>query len=207
MLRIVHGRILIGVSAWLLGAGAATGGSMLAVSLLGQGMTGAAASELTGTAVSQALASASSQAARAAPVPLASATVKPPDPDSARPNAHSTPRSSATPATPLASSSSAPTAGVTTAAPPQSPPPASTDGTVLTSQGGEVVAACEQGGAYLISWSPQQAYEVSTVSRGPAEQALVSFESDPNQVTMTVTCTNGVPSATSTTASTTAVDH
>ncbi len=198
MLTIVHGRILLGVSAWLLGAGAATGGSMLAVSLLGQGMTGAAGSELSGTAVSQALASAS-QAARAAPVPLASATVKPPGPDSARPSAHSTPRPSATPATPVASSSSAPAAGVTTAAPPQSPQPASTDGTVLTSQGGEVVAACENADAYLISWSPQQAYQVDNVSRGPAAQAQVSFESDPNQVIMTVTCTDGVPSATSTT--------
>ncbi len=196
MLRVVHGRILIGVSAWLIGAGAATGGSLLAVSLLGQGMTGAAASELTGTAVSQALASASSQAARAVPVRLASATAKAPGPVSAPPTAHSTPVPSATPVAP---SSSAPAAGVTTAAPPQSTQPAGTDGTVLTSQGGEVVAACGQDGAYLISWSPQQAYQVDNVSRGPAAQAQVSFESGANQVMMTVTCTDGVPSATSAT--------
>lgn len=198
MLRLVHGRILIGVGAWLLGAGAATGGSLLAVSLLGQGLTGASASELTSAAVHQALASAASQEARPSALdPLASGTVKPPGPVPARPTSHSTPGPSATSAAPVASSSSAaPTA--TTAAPAQSPQPASMDGTVLTSEGGEVVAACEQGGAYLISWSPQQAYQVDTVSRGPASQALVSFESSANQVTMTVTCTDGVPSATST---------
>jgi hypothetical protein len=201
----MHGRILIGVSAWLLGAGTATGGSLLAVSLLGQGLTGASASELTGAAVRQALASAASEAAKeSAPVPLETGTVKPTGPASARPRSHSEPEPSATPAAPVASSpSAAPTASVTTAAPAQTPQPASMDGTVLTSQGGEVVAACEQGGAYLISWSPQQAYEVDTVSRGPAPQALVSFESGASQVTMTITCTNGVPSA----ASTTGVDN
>ena len=198
MLSIVHGRIVIGVSAWLLGAGTATGGSLLAVSLLGQGLTGASASELTGAAVRQALASAASEAAKAsAPVPLASSTVKPTGPAPARPRSHSEPGQSAAPV--ASSPSAAPTASVTTAAPTWSPQPASMDGTVLTSEGGEVVAACEQGGAYLISWSPQQAYEVDTVSRGPATQALVSFESSANQVTMTITCTNGVPSATSTT--------
>jgi hypothetical protein len=191
MLRLVHRRILIGVSAWLLGAGAATGGSLLTVSLLGQGMAGASGSELTAATVSQALASASSRAA-SAPVPLASGTVKP--------KAHSTPRLSPTPAAPVASFSYSPTASVATPASPQSPQSASTDGTVLTSQGGEVVAACEQDGAYLISWSPQQAYEVKAISRGPAAQAQVTFGSDSNRVTMTVTCADGVPSATSTTA-------
>jgi hypothetical protein len=34
----VHSRILLGVAAWLVGAIAATGGSLLAVSVLGQGM-------------------------------------------------------------------------------------------------------------------------------------------------------------------------
>jgi hypothetical protein len=39
MLDDVRGRIMAGVGAWLLGAGAATGGSLLAVSLIGKGMT------------------------------------------------------------------------------------------------------------------------------------------------------------------------
>jgi serine/threonine-protein kinase len=199
----VHLRILIGAGAWLLGAAAATGGSLLAVSLLGQGMDGASGSELTSAAVHRALASESQEARASAPVPLASGTAKAPGPASARPSPHSAPGQSTTPA--ASSSSAAPTAAATTATPAQSPP-TSMDGTVLTSQGGEVVAACEQGGAYLISWSPQQAYEVDTVSRGPATQALASFESDTNKVTMTITCANGVPSATSA-ASTTAVDR
>lgn len=199
MLRLVHRRIVIGLGAWLLGAGTATGGSLLAVSLLGQGITGASASELTGAAVRQALASASQAARMSAPVPVASGTVKPPGQVTARPRSHSTPGPPATPTAPdVSSASAAPTVSVTTPASPQSTQSASMDGTVLTSQGGEVVAACEQGGAYLVSWSPQQAYEVDTVSRGPAAQALVSFESARNQVTMTITCTNGIPSATST---------
>jgi hypothetical protein len=37
----VRGRILLGVAAWLVGASAATGGSLLAVSALGQGMDSA----------------------------------------------------------------------------------------------------------------------------------------------------------------------
>jgi len=36
----VHSRILFGAAAWLLGAATATTGSLLAVSLLGQGITG-----------------------------------------------------------------------------------------------------------------------------------------------------------------------
>jgi len=36
----VHRRILFGVAAWLAGAATATAGSLLAISLLGQGITG-----------------------------------------------------------------------------------------------------------------------------------------------------------------------
>jgi hypothetical protein len=68
---------------------------------------------------------------------------------------------------------------------------------VLSSQGGEVVASCQAAGAYLISWSPQQGYETDDVRRGPAAQAVVTFESPANSVVMQVTCQGGVPQATS----------
>jgi hypothetical protein len=68
---------------------------------------------------------------------------------------------------------------------------------VLTSKGGEVVAACQAGGAYLLSWSPTQGYGVDFVLRGPAATAKVVFESLNIQVTMLVTCSAGVPTATS----------
>ena len=49
-------RILAGVGAWLLGAGTATAGSLLAVSLLGQGIAASPGQQLTAAAVSRALA-------------------------------------------------------------------------------------------------------------------------------------------------------
>jgi serine/threonine-protein kinase len=62
-----------------------------------------------------------------------------------------------------------------------------------------VVATCQAAGAYLVSWSPQQGYQVDSVSRGPAAAASVHFESTTREVTMTVTCSAGVPSATTNT--------
>lgn len=54
----MHTRVLVGVGAWLLGAVAATGGSLLAVSLLGHGIVdGASQQQLTSEAVNRALAS------------------------------------------------------------------------------------------------------------------------------------------------------
>ena len=70
--------------------------------------------------------------------------------------------------------------------------------TVLTSQGGTVVADCRPAGAYLVSWSPVPGYESGTVIRGPAVTARVTFNSATNSVTMTVSCSAGVPTATTT---------
>ena len=68
---------------------------------------------------------------------------------------------------------------------------------MLTSAGGEIVASCQAAGAYLVSWSPLQGYEVDSVNRGPAATARVTFESTTQRVTMVVSCSAGVPSATS----------
>ena len=67
---------------------------------------------------------------------------------------------------------------------------------MFTSKGGEVVADCQASGAYLLSWSPLQGYEIDDVVRGPAPAARVTFESNGGDVTMVVTCSGGVPSAT-----------
>src|SRR5712691_2938720 len=53
----MHARFFVGVGAWLLGASAATGGSLLAVSVLGQGLAPAPSQQLTVAAVNRALAS------------------------------------------------------------------------------------------------------------------------------------------------------
>ena len=173
---------MIGVGAWLVGAGAATGGSLLAVSLIGQGMAGFASQPMAAAAVAR--------AARTDYDDLASATASAsPRRTTATSGAapHGTPRASARPT-------------VTQGESPSPQPPATAGsgaGTVLTSQGGDVVAGCQAAGAYLISWSPQQGYETGDVQRGPAAQASVTFESAANSVVMQVTCQNGEPQASS----------
>jgi hypothetical protein len=178
----VHRRILFGVVAWLLGAATATAGSLLAISLLGQGITGNSGQLLTQDAVTRALAS---EAAEASPSAAASDAGGP----TASPSARTAPAASAT-----ASATDAPAPGQGADTATGSPPGG---GTVLTSAGGEVVAGCQAAGAYLISWSPLQGYEVSGVNRGPAATARVTFGSATQQVSMVVSCSAGVPSATS----------
>lgn len=176
----VHRRILFGFAAWLLGAATATAGSLLAISLLGQGITGNSGQLLTQDAVTRALAS---EAAEAPPSAAAPDTGGPTAP------ARTVPAASAT-----ASATDAPATGQGADTTPSSPPG---DGTVLTSAGGEVVASCQAAGAYLISWSPLQGYEADDVNRGPAAAARVTFASTTERVTMVVSCSAGVPSATS----------
>ena len=67
----VSARFLVGVGAWLLGAGAATGGSLLAVSLLGQSLAPAPSQQLTVQGY-QALAGEAAEAAGATPTAPAS---------------------------------------------------------------------------------------------------------------------------------------
>jgi hypothetical protein len=178
----VHRRILFGVAAWLLGAATATAGSLLAISLLGQGITRDPGQLLTQDAVTRALAS---EAAEASPSPLTS------------------------PGRQLASPSASAKPAATGTSTPHAPDPATAaapvgagGGTLLTSAAGEVVASCQPAGAYLISWSPLQGYEVAAVTRGPAVTARVIFSpvaTSPgtSRVTMAVSCSAGVPSATS----------
>src|SRR5215468_8450256 len=122
----VHRRILFGVAAWLLGAATATAGSLLAISLLGQGITGDQGQLLTQDAVTRALAS---EAAEATPSPVTS------------PSRQLTPPSAAASAsaTRAATATSAPHAP----APATAAAPVAPEGTVLTSAGGEVVASCQ----------------------------------------------------------------
>jgi len=179
----VHRRILFGVAAWLLGAATATAGSLLAISLLGQGITGDPGQLLTQDAVTRALAS---EAADASSSPVTS-----PSRQSASPSA---PASASATATPAATATSAPAPDPATAA----APALADGGTVLTSAGGEVVASCQPAGAYLISWSPVQGYEVDGVIRGPAVTARVTFNPTTvsptaREVTMVVSCSAGVP--------------
>ena len=188
----VHRRILFGVAAWLLGAATATAGSLLAISLLGQGITGDPGQLLTQDAVTRALAS---EAADASPPPVTSPSKQVASPAAEARTPAPTPASARASATPAATATSAPSAPDPTAT---TAPAAADGGTVLTSAGGEVVASCQPAGAYLISWSPLQGYEVDGVIRGPAVTARVIFgpvavSPTAREVTMLVSCSAGVP--------------
>jgi hypothetical protein len=180
-MALVHGRIYLAVAAWLLGASAATGGSLVAVSLLGQSLAAPPTQQLTVAAVNRALASDSKGPAAT------------PTPGSSRGPGHGKARAAASPSASAATPSAAP------AFPSPSATPAATAGTLLTSSGGSVVAACGSSGAYLISWSPQQGYLAEDVVRGPAPLARVSFLAGQSGVTMSVSCTASTPSAAITT--------
>ena len=151
-------RFLVGVGAWLLGASAATGGSLLAVSLLGQGIVAPAPSQqLTVAAVNRALASEAAEAPRAASPPRQS------------------PRGSRRPChPPRRTQVRRPGRAVRAAA---HPAPQATSA-VLTSAGGTVVARCQVAGAYLLSWSPRRATRWSASIRGPAASAQAKFASN-----------------------------
>lgn len=196
-------RVLAGVGAWLVGVGAATAGSLLAVSLLGQGIATSNSQQLTAVAVNRALAAEATEspgavpATTSAPSPAPSATRSSQAQASrtTRPQTGATPSARASRSRPAASSSTQPAASPSTQ-PTAAAGPAST---VLTSPGGTVVADCRAAGAYLVSWSPVPGYESGTVVRGPAVTARVTFNSAANSVTMVVSCSTGVPTATTTT--------
>jgi hypothetical protein len=173
----VHVRVLAGVGAWLLGAGTATAGSLLAVSLLGQGIADSPG-QLTAAAVNRALAREAHDASGAG-----TETIRPPG----RTSPAARPASTQAAARPTAPTRPAPSA--TPAAPRPSATPA--DGTLLMSRGGTVLAECLPAGAYLMSWSPVQGYEATDVIRGPASIARVVFKSNANSVTVTVSCPDG----------------
>ena len=175
----MRGRILLGVAAWLVGASAATGGSLLAVSALGQGMDSAGGQVTVGT-LDRAV---SNEAAERAAAERAAAMPRRPV---------SLPRSSPSPLSPRGRHRAPP------------PAPDTAGGTVLTSSGGTLVASCAGARAYLVSWSPQQGFGAAGVVRGPATSAQVTFTGWQLTVTMVVSCRTGTPIATSTSA---AVSH
>ena len=184
-------RVVAGVGAWLLGVGAATAGSLLAVSLLGQGIATSASQQLTESAEQRALAAEATETQGADPAPAGSPSTTP---SSARSHqarlAQGVPEIQATPSAQASRSRAASSPNAQATATPSS--------TLLISQGGTVVADCRPAGAYLVSWSPNPGYEVSAVTRGPVMMARVIFNSTANSVTMMVSCSAGVPATTNT---------
>jgi hypothetical protein len=163
----VRSRVLIGAGAWLLGAVSATVGSLYAVDLLGQGLLEQHTQQVSVAMVNAELAQDNSAAPSRSPAP--SQTSKS-SPAASRPARH---RPAATH--------------------PAVQPSTSSAGKILTTGGGNAAARCEQGGAYLLYWSPAQGFEVDDVSRGPAPATSVTFANSTDGFVLTVTCSSGVP--------------
>ena len=192
----MHFRILAGVGAWLLGAATATAGSLLAVSLLGQGIADSPGQQLTAAAINSALASQASEAGQTGTGQAGQqgAPAGRPGQATAGPQVPASPATRPATTRPAATRP-APAGTRPAAARPTTPGTQAGSGTVLTSPGGTVLAQCRPGGAFLVSWSPAQGYQADSVTRGPAATAQVIFESSARSVTMVVSCQAGVPEA------------
>lgn len=171
----MRSRVLIGVSAWLLGALMATGGSLLAVDQLGEGLLQQHSTQVSVAMVNAELALENSERTSAAPAASHSASTTP-TPASGR--WHGPP-------------------GATAGHVQKSAAPATIDaGKLLTSAGGTAIATCRNGRARLLYWSPGQGFAVVRVKPGPVSVASVAFSDSSGGVVMHVACgTSGLPAA------------
>jgi hypothetical protein len=168
----VSARFLAGIGAWVVGAGAATGGSLFAVSLLGQSLAPSPTQQLSVAAVNHALhqeAVAAAKAARARPTPSRSPAE--PDPPAVRLRAKRSPKPTPSP----------------------TPSPQPTPVTVST-EGGNVVATCNGSVPVVKYWTTAQNYQMTSEASG-STLASVTFSGWQNSVNVQVTCVGGVPSA------------
>jgi hypothetical protein len=171
----VRSRVLIGASAWLLGAVTATAGSMLAVNQLAHGLFNQPAQLLGTSAIADIDHDSGGLSAATGPTRIPAVS-----PSSRRPTR---PRRT-TPA---------PSQSTSTPAPSQST--SSSGGTLLTSPDGSVMAECLPAGAHLLYWYPDQGFQVDDVNRGPAPVARVTFQGFGGEVVMYVSCRAGTPVA------------
>ncbi|MGN9838032.1 hypothetical protein ACTMTI_07910 [Nonomuraea sp. H19] len=88
------------------------------------------------------------------------------------------------------------TAGPRAAVTPGTAPAQTSQGKLIRSAGGTVIASCAGDQVTLRSWSPAQGYSTDGVEPGPAREATVEFEPDEGEdVELTITCTGGQPGA------------
>lgn len=173
----MRSRVPIGVSAWLLGALTATGGSLYAVEQLGQGLLEQHTKQVSVAMVNAELALENSSSAGRGPTQSPSPSVSP-----GRTGGRTGP-TVPDKAKPLTSrKASAPVAGAAEK--------------LLDSSGGTAEAICRGGLAHLQYWIPAQGFEVLRVQPGPTSVASVTFTDATGGVTMRISCTgSGVPVA------------
>jgi len=173
----VKSRFLVGVGAWLLGAAAATSGSMIAVNQLAHGLLGPQTQQLTEANLSVNPDAASDRHDPSAPARGAADASRKGSAASGRRSAVKVAKSAAPTPTPTPSHSQ------------------SLAGTLLQSPDGSVMAVCQAAGVYLQYWSPDQGFEADDVNRGPAAVASVTFEGPASEVILRVSCVSGKPVA------------
>ena len=101
---------------------------------------------------------------------------------------HAAPRTSAT--RPASTGSPTPTAPATTASP-------GSGERTLTSVAGTVLATCPTAGtAQILSATPIAPYKLKTIDTAPGPSPAVLFKHGNTRIVMTVTCSSGVPTAT-----------
>ncbi|WP_370369263.1 hypothetical protein [Catenulispora sp. GP43] len=169
-------RVTAGVGAWIVGATTATGLSLFAVSYLSADPQSPQGATLSQAQVNQALASVTRTQA---PGPSPSS-----GPSTAGP-------AQTAPATPPPSSSSSATGAP--AAPTRSAPAVQPVQRRLSGGAGTVVAQCQDGLVYLVTWSPSQGYQAEAVQRGPARLATMVFTGNGHRVEFHIGCAAGTP--------------
>ncbi|MFG1702387.1 hypothetical protein ACFLIM_04260 [Nonomuraea sp. M3C6] len=86
------------------------------------------------------------------------------------------------------------TATPRTVAAPTGTPAQASQGKLIRSAGGTVIASCDGDQVTLRSWSPAQGYSVDGVEAGPAREAKVEFEPDEGEeVELKIICSGGQP--------------
>jgi hypothetical protein len=164
----VSSRFLLGVSAWLLGAAAATAGSVYAVDQLGQDLLMQQSKQVSVSMVNSELAR--ENAEHKTPLPGLSPSARP------TPKHHVMVKLKVRP----------------------SPTPRQTTdpGQLLSSPDGTVEATCRGGLAHLAYATPYNGFEVDDFFAGPARYARVTFQNQTGSgIVMTVSCTAGRPHA------------
>jgi hypothetical protein len=166
------------LTAWIVGAGAAIGVGLVALSLIGPGLANGPIRPLSPNGLAPAA------------TPIGGSG----DPStSPTPSATSVPGPTTPPPTmvPVDAPGGATPAKTT---PPAAPPPP-VDQT-LSSAGGAVVVRCRTDGAYLVGWSPAPGFTAGDIVRGPAATVQVSFEQEEHELTVSVQCVYGAAHAT-----------
>ncbi|MEO3748285.1 septum formation initiator [Plantactinospora sp. B5E13] len=157
-------RTVFAVGGWLLAALAATGTGLAAVRVIGADLTGPAGEVRTPEEVARALAE----------VPTG------PTPTNAMPGSH----------TPVPSGPAVP--GSPTPGTPATTPPVA-GARLLATPGGTIVARCDGGQVWLVSWTPAQGFRAEDVDRGPDDDAEVTFRGTSRRLDVEVECRNGEP--------------